>query len=145
MANYNSQYSGAQVDTAVGKALLFPTPSSGDVGKVPTVNQNGDAYSLETPSSGGAVLYLHRLTISQFVFLEVVNTSSEEITPATLNLHRAVDVRFRDTTNEGTDCTRMLTFYRASNNIYYLTYWFNPISAGNVVSLNSFTDTVIQL
>ena len=55
MPNYQSSYSGTQVDNAVAKALSIPDidPAT-DVGKFLGVDENGDLALLDAPSGGAA-------------------------------------------------------------------------------------------
>lgn len=55
MPNYQSSYSGTQVDSAVAKALSIPDidPET-DVGKFVGVDENGELALLDAPSGGAA-------------------------------------------------------------------------------------------
>ncbi len=47
MADFNSDYTGAQVEALLNKISAIPTPSSSDNGKV--LGVSGGAYSLTSP------------------------------------------------------------------------------------------------
>lgn len=49
MADYNSDYTGAQVETLLDKIDALPSPTSGDSGKILSVTSSG-GWTLVTPS-----------------------------------------------------------------------------------------------
>lgn len=53
MADYISNYTGAEIDDAVGKASTIPQFTQSDANKVLTVNSTGNGFKYTTPASGG--------------------------------------------------------------------------------------------
>ena len=68
MADYQSSYTGAQIDSAVAKATKLPTTSSGDSGKTLQVDSSGNIVA-NTVSGGGTQLYKHSIR-AVFTFVE---------------------------------------------------------------------------
>ena len=60
MADYNSSYTGQQIDSAVAKATKLPTTSSGDSGKTLQVDSSGN-FVANSVSGGGTQLYSHHV------------------------------------------------------------------------------------
>ena len=61
MADYNSNYTGQQIDNAVAKATKLPTTSSGDSGKTLQVDSSGNIVANSV--SSGTQLYKHVIDI----------------------------------------------------------------------------------
>ena len=98
MADYTLTHTGAEVDSAVTKGLLIPTPaSSSDAGKVPTVNSSGTGYELATQAgmanpmtTAGDIIYggssgtptrLAKGTAGQVLKMNSGATAPEWVTP----------------------------------------------------------------